>query len=126
MAGNILLCTTGKPVKRKHICWNYWEGHDSNKPFIVLEEIVENYYPHPEAPEHALIQQIEREEVVRFDQLTIKAAPVLLLKHANDNCSTIFDDVVAKIRGWEKGIVAAANANREILKSEIINMKEQS
>lgn len=94
MTGNILLCTTGKPVARKHICWNFWEGTENKRPFIVLTEIVENSYPHPEAPEHAVIQQIEQEEITRFDLPSSKAAGILLLKYAQENCNILFNDRV--------------------------------
>lgn len=86
---NFLICVTEKPVKQKHISWSYWETTENRMPIIVLNEIVENFYRHPQAPDDAFIQQIEMIERKRFNKNGHEAASVMLLKHALDNCSLV-------------------------------------
>jgi hypothetical protein len=84
---NILICVTEEPTSQKHISWSYREGFDNDRAYLILSEIVENSYRHPQAPEHATINKIEEIDKERYDLPTFKAAPVLLLKNALDNCS---------------------------------------
>ena len=92
MGGNILICVTDKSVFKKHISWSYWEYSDSDGEHIALYEVVENSYKHPDAPDLAVIQQVDLERTGDYKVTDIKAAPILLLKNALDNCSLIFKE----------------------------------
>lgn len=81
----MLLCITEKPVSQRHISWSYREDCE----YIMLDEIVENTYRHPEVPELATIPLIERFEVKRLKKIDSKAASIMLLKNALDNCTQV-------------------------------------
>uniref|UniRef100_A0A6M3LHN8 Uncharacterized protein n=1 Tax=viral metagenome TaxID=1070528 RepID=A0A6M3LHN8_9ZZZZ len=80
---NILINITTEPIKYKHISWNVEiRGRE-----IILYQIVENIYKHPDAPEHATISKIEEEKVLSYNIIDKKAASLFLLKNALDNIS---------------------------------------
>ena len=60
--------------------------------YIILDEIVECYYIHPESKDHALIPKIEVRERRKFLRNQEKAAPLFLLKHAINNIHLMFED----------------------------------
>jgi hypothetical protein len=84
---NILINITENQINQKHISWAYEERFDNNQQIIVLFEIVERIYPHPQAPNDATISQIEKIESKRYRLTDSKVAPIILLKHALDNVS---------------------------------------
>lgn len=85
---NVVLNVTGESIKKNHISWTVsYEPEDR----IVLYEIVERFYPHPQALEHSIIGRIEQDRIVAYRIDEIKSAPLLLLKHAVDNISLIMN-----------------------------------
>ncbi|MFW6046311.1 MAG: hypothetical protein ACOCP4_00710 [Candidatus Woesearchaeota archaeon] len=77
---NIVFNITHELVYQKHISWTVGEDGDT----MILYEIVENYYPHPQAPDDALISKIEFVERKRVSN-EIEKAPLKILKNALDN-----------------------------------------
>jgi len=56
---------------------------------IELHEIYEAKYKHPQAPEHAIITDIEEVLVSEYNIHSEDAAPLLLLKNALDNIDLV-------------------------------------
>jgi len=79
----IIINIAEEPTSKKHISWTYEERGDD----IILYEIVECSYKHPQAPEHATIQRIELERKFECKKTSIHASAILLLKNALDNVS---------------------------------------
>jgi hypothetical protein len=75
-----------QPVKTRHICWFIRRTERD----IILCEVVESSYRHPEAPEHALISRIETEDRAAFNLSEAKAAPLLLLEQIQTTNSLLF------------------------------------
>lgn len=77
-------------MKTKHISWTVNEIGDS----IVLYEIVENYYDHPDAEEYAIIPKLEMIEVKRIIKRDIlNAAPLFQLRDALNTVSFLEEEV---------------------------------
>jgi hypothetical protein len=83
---NFLLNTTEEPVLKKHISWTVEEYQD----LIILFEIEECCYKHPEAPENALIQRIEKNERIRYHKLSAAASPLFVLEHTLNTITGLF------------------------------------
>lgn len=83
---NFLLNTTEEPVKRRHISWSIKTEPES----IILYEIEECYYRHPQAPNDAIIGRIEENERIRCHLQSAAASPLLVLLHTLNTITTIF------------------------------------
>lgn len=78
--------TEDKPVKTRHIAWSASISGD----YVVIDEIVERFYPHPDAPEDSLIQviiPIFRAKLLKSDQ---KAAAILNAINSQNILNEIF------------------------------------
>lgn len=84
---NVLINITTDPVETKHISWHVFEDGNS----IVLLEIVENYYNHPEAPGYALISKIETVVKDRVTKGSIKSSPLNQLKDALNTINLLYE-----------------------------------
>jgi len=71
--------------KEVHIAW--CETETENK--LRLYEIVERYYPHPDAPEQAFVQVIEKVLRGEFEVTQPEFAAVTLLRYAQRNIFSI-------------------------------------
>jgi hypothetical protein len=77
----LAICTEPSDfVKEKHICYFTTNGLEENT--IRLEEVVERFYKHPQAPEDAIIPVIETRVIKVCNRNSMEAA-VLLLMEAN-------------------------------------------
>lgn len=65
-----------QPVNKKHICYYI---HESYPDKLQLMEVAEYFYPHPDAPDHALVQIIEMRVVEEQDKRDESSAYQLLL-----------------------------------------------
>jgi hypothetical protein len=65
------------PIRTKHIC--YFTA-DRGEEGIALCEVIENTYPHPEAPEDAVIPVIDTRVVKIVKRTNYQAAPLILLE----------------------------------------------
>lgn len=81
----LLINKTEIPSKTKHICY-YVVEVESN---LVLREVVENWYRHPEAPEDAYVQLLEDISIKIYKRWDEKAGELFLLLAAQNNCKTI-------------------------------------
>jgi hypothetical protein len=80
---NILLNVTSDPVKIKHISWRV--ERDTIHNTITLYEIRECYYPHPQAPDHALIQRLEENNLLQVLLNSPEGASLKILEYALAN-----------------------------------------
>lgn len=86
MANDILLINTdSEPVRRMHIAYAVDRAYAGSVRVLRLIAVEECFYPHPEAPEHALVQRIETRIVMECAEGTAKAAPLFLLWNAQEN-----------------------------------------
>lgn len=92
---NILICIDSKPIKKVHKGWRVINPGGTLDDW-VLQEIVENHYPHPDAPEQATIQVIEIEERKRFKWAEMDCAPLKLFINACENIEGYFPDIKSK------------------------------
>lgn len=81
----LLINKTESPSKTRHIC--YYVKEDGNN--LILCEIVENWYKHPDAPEDAYVQLLEDIRVKTYKKWDEKAGELMLLLAAQNNCKTI-------------------------------------
>jgi len=81
----ILINPTGKPIETKHICWNVRDDNNC----LVLEEIVEKLYEHPDSGGMSLIPKIEVIQKRREIKNSYNSAPLHLLLNALNNISII-------------------------------------
>lgn len=70
-----------KPLKELHLTYSYIERDDE----IILTEIVERFYNHPQAPDHAMISLLEEKRLKFYKKNDTQSAQVHLLKWANEN-----------------------------------------
>lgn len=96
----IIINEEEKPIKKRHIGWTYRVDPSSTMGDLILIEIVECYYKHPEAPENALIQKIELIDIDKIKYIEEKAAPLHLLKNASENISLIYEKVLGE-KKWQ-------------------------
>lgn len=80
---NILLNVTGDPIKKKHISWRV--ERDTTHNTITLYEIQECHYPHPQAPDQALIQRLEENCLLQVPLNSFEAASLQILEYALAN-----------------------------------------
>ena len=74
------------PLKTKHICFYTTKDHDE----ITLMEMIEEVYPHPDAPQEAVIQLITYRVICSHTRTTERAANMVLLEAAQKACQ-IYD-----------------------------------
>ena len=77
---NVLINITAEPIKVNHISW--FTVKDNIKDEIELFEVIELFYPHPDAPEHATIQQLDTRFVKKVSRLRLRDACNLILLEA--------------------------------------------
>lgn len=73
---SILINITSDPIETHHISWHVY----THSSCLVLVEIVENYYEHPESESTAIISKIELVEKKRVLLNSEEAAQLRLLK----------------------------------------------
>ena len=81
------------PVKEKHVCWNVRKDSD----IYILEEIVESYYKHPDAPDLALIVKYDKKRIADIKRSSIYYAPIHLFVSASKNIDIVIDKIRSKI-----------------------------
>ena len=74
------------PVEVKHICW-FTKRNYSDSRKIVLYEMVNAKYPHPQAPEDAWIWVIEERQIEEHMEREWIAGSLILME-ANQNVIT--------------------------------------
>jgi hypothetical protein len=80
----IILQNDAKPIKTRHIAFfTRDDGYGDNE--ITLYEVVENTYPHPQAPDLAVLSDIEVNRVKTYHKCSIDAAGPFLVKHADES-----------------------------------------
>lgn len=84
---NVLINLESKPIDSKHISWSVYQ--DGN--CIVLQELVENYYEHPQAKGYALIPKLELVEKKRVYKEKEKA-PLYQLINALQTVDLVFQN----------------------------------
>ena len=83
MNNNILLNVTTSPIQTHHITWHVFKHGE----YYVLDEIVENYYDHPEASGFAMIPNIESITKARVHEGNKNATPLRMFMDAVENIS---------------------------------------
>jgi hypothetical protein len=73
------------PIRTKHICY----FTSSNGDDINLCEVFEATYPHPEAPEDAVIPVIDMRVVKTLKRTHYQAAPLVLMEAQQKTVRTI-------------------------------------
>ncbi|MFW6273208.1 MAG: hypothetical protein ACOC2U_05460 [bacterium] len=86
-AKNVLINLENEPIDSKHISWNVYQ--DGN--CIVLQELVENYYEHPQAKGYAVIPKLELIEKKRVFNEKEKA-PLKQLINALQTIDLLFQN----------------------------------
>lgn len=82
----------GEHVHEKHISWFTKKDIMFEGDFIGLYEVVEKYYPHPDAPKNAVVPVLETRLVASFKRCQFDAAALVILEAAMNTVSTIFKD----------------------------------
>lgn len=85
MSDKFLIINNEFPLEEKHIGWTTARDFDEKREVIYLIEIVECKYPHPQAPEHAFVQQVELRFGEKIPISEHAAAPLILLEAAQRN-----------------------------------------
>ncbi len=83
---SILINTTSKPIETHHVSWYIYQDNR----YLVLMEIVENYYEHPQSEGLAMIPKIETIERKRVLESDDEAAQLRLLKDILQTTSNIY------------------------------------
>ena len=78
--------TDQMPLTKDFVC--YFARADGED--ISLFEVAKVTYPHPDAPNDALIFVIETNRVKTFQRNSSKAAALELLKHAEENAANVY------------------------------------
>jgi len=73
-------------TKEKHLFW-YTKPYRDDGRYIILVEVVERTYPHPDAPEYANVEQIEEKEVASFLRASFEGGNSVLLEAAQNAIS---------------------------------------
>ena len=74
------------PVKTEHICY-YTQSLEPDT--IDLMQVVKETYPHPEAPDNAIVELITTKLVKRERVRDTLAAHIVLMKAQQEVCRTI-------------------------------------
>lgn len=72
------------PIKVKHLC--YYAAPDIESDKINLVEVYEAHYPHPEAPEDAIISLITTRLVKTMRRSDYSAAHIVLMEAQQKAC----------------------------------------
>lgn len=86
----IIFNVTEEPIERKHISY-YVNSNDPN--VLHLIEIEEVFYFHPDSNKMAKVRRIEEKLVASYNIHSHKCAPLLLLKHAQDNIKLVLEKI---------------------------------
>lgn len=87
---NMLACFVNAeqpPIKVKHIC--YYTSENIQSDMIDLMEVYEAHYPHPEAPQEAIIPLITTRLVKTARRLAYDGAHILLMEAHQKACRHI-------------------------------------
>lgn len=76
--------TDDMPIEVKHVCF-FSKRDKTSHDSISLFEIVDEKYPHPEAPDDAFIWLTTTRCLGSYKINGERAAPLLLLEHAQQN-----------------------------------------
>lgn len=79
------------PLETEHVAYGYVVRQSFDGETIILIEIVRCKYKHPSAPDDAYIWQLEDNILMRARTNSIKAAPIMLLKHIREIIDTILN-----------------------------------
>lgn len=77
------------PIDIKHICWFAKTESIKGIPHFNLYEVVEEKFPHPDAPEDAII--LRQNTYFRKTLSVDKGAELVLLKSAQDTVSKLHE-----------------------------------
>ena len=88
----IVFNETELPVKENHICWNV-RADPYNSNTYILEEIVEKYYRHPEAPEDALVVKYDKNTIKEIDEKSSFYPAIHLFMNAKKNIDLIIEKI---------------------------------
>lgn len=90
---NIILMNTDEncPVKTVHICYYVEKRNRIGDPdALVLKEVVERHYNHPEAPGRATISRTEIDEIASIPASSYKSDPLKILLWSESTVGSIF------------------------------------
>lgn len=76
---NILLVVDDMHVSEEHVCWYTARGFNGSET-IRLMEIVKRRYRHPQAPDHAFVDQCETVLRGELHRNSYEGAPVVLME----------------------------------------------
>jgi len=85
----VLYNVVGEPVRTKHLGW--YVAHDPATSELLLKEVVEAVYPHPEYPDETYVERMESHKVLRCKEGSPEAAPLMLLMNAQSNIDLLRD-----------------------------------
>lgn len=83
----LVINTDQFPIKTKHVA--FYTSVDEARENISLREVLECFYPHPEAPEEVLISRLETKHIISFSLRDERSAALALLDHAQNNIKTL-------------------------------------
>lgn len=76
------------PKEIKHICWFVNEGHDyGGKRVLILGEVIEETYPHPDAPEDAIVKRLNYRYIKSVSEIDADIEKLILA--AEKACSKL-------------------------------------
>jgi len=81
----IIINIEEKPIRSNNICYFTERRFTNNVEHIVLYEVKDYTYIHPQSGEMSYISKIDYENVCSYPITSIMAAPLLLLENAMNN-----------------------------------------
>ena len=78
--------TEQQPIKTEHICYFTSAFFQDGREKIALKAIVKDYYPHPDAPQDAVVSVIREALVSTYLRHEVRAANAVLLEAAQKAC----------------------------------------
>ena len=79
----IIINPTQEPTKIVHIAW--FPGNTNDPDNITLCELVQEIYPHPDAPNTAVLTRLDIKNHGTYSRRDIMSAPLILLEAAQNN-----------------------------------------
>lgn len=79
-ANGVYFNITEEPLETKHVCYTIGRQSEINKEVLLLIEVVEETYRHPEAPDYALITRYNTKVVDEANANSFKAAGWVVLE----------------------------------------------
>lgn len=92
----IIINIEEKPINSKHISYYTERRFTNNVEHIVLYEVKDYAYIHPQSENMSYISKIDYESVCSFPITSIMAAPLLLLENAMNNIKLNVKNLAAK------------------------------